>query len=290
MADHVDMPTQLDLMWPVLRALVGLGGSAPIRELDDRVATDMALSEAVLGVVHGAGPKSEFAYRCAWARTRLKGIGAVDNPTHGVWEITEAGRRVRSADEMRRAGRKKQAVGKAQRAGVEPTTNAEVAADAPLTGPPPESGVGATELLARIMQLSPAVFEKLVGEFLKAKGFDGVEVTGRSNDGGIDGHCRLSFLKIGVAFQAKRWRQNVPVEPLQRLVGSISGRFERGVLVTTSDYSPAARSWLKERDPPVVALNGEEFAQQLLDLGLGVLRMPIIERRIDESFFETLGR
>ena len=103
-------------------------------------------------------------------------------------------------------------------------------------------------------------------------------------------HCRLSFLNINVAFQAKRWSQNVPVEHLQRLVGSISGRFERGVFVTTSDYTLSARNWLDETDRPVVALNGEEFAQELIDLGLGVERVPLVETRIDEGFFESLGR
>lgn len=285
----MDMPTQVELMWPMLRALEGLGGSAPIHKLDERVATDMRLSDAVLGVVHGAGPRSEFAYRCAWARTRLKGIGAVDKSRRGVWAITEAGRQFRSADEMKQAGRKKQVGGHAGDCGepvAEPRRKPKAVADAS----PNSGGVGTTDLLARIMQLSPGVFKKLVGEFLKAKGFEDIEVTGSSKDGGIDGHCRLSFLKISVAFQAKRWSQNVPVEPLQRLVGSISGRFERGVFVTTSEYSLAARSWLKETNPPIVALNGEEFAQQLLDLGLGVFSIPIVERRIDEGFFETLGR
>ena len=64
-------------------ALEELGGSASIGELDDRVATDMDLGEAVLGVVHGDGPQSEFAYRCAWARTRLRRIDAVDNSARG---------------------------------------------------------------------------------------------------------------------------------------------------------------------------------------------------------------
>lgn len=153
-----------------------------------------------------------------------------------------------------------------------------------------ERGVDAARLLERVMQLSPTIFEKLVGEFLRAKGFENVEVTQRSHDGGIDGHCHLSFLKFGVAFQAKRWsQQNVPVEHLQRLVGSIRGRFERGVFVTTSDYSPAARKWMEETNPPIVALNGEEFAQQLLDHELGIVRIPLVERRIDEGFFEALG-
>ena len=66
----MEMPTRVNLMWPMLRALEELGGSASIGELDDRVATDMDLGEAVLDVVHSDGPQSEFAYRCAWARTR----------------------------------------------------------------------------------------------------------------------------------------------------------------------------------------------------------------------------
>ena len=98
-ADNMEMPTQVDLMWPMLRALEELGGSASIGELDDRVATDMDLGEAVLDVVHGDGPQSEFAYRCAWARTRLRRIGAVDNSARGVWATTEAGRRIESSDE-----------------------------------------------------------------------------------------------------------------------------------------------------------------------------------------------
>ena len=153
-----------------------------------------------------------------------------------------------------------------------------------------EGEVEPTRLLDRIKQLSPAVFEKLVGEFLKAKGFENVEVTGKSNDGGIDGCCYLSFLDINVGFQAKRWSSNVPVEDLQRLVGSISGKFERGVFVTTSDYTPAARNWMNEEKRPIVALNGVRFAQELLDLGLGVVRIPLVERRLDEEFFESLGR
>lgn len=51
MADNMEMPRQVDLMWPMLRALKGLGGSAYIGELDDRVATDTGLDGAVLDLV-----------------------------------------------------------------------------------------------------------------------------------------------------------------------------------------------------------------------------------------------
>ncbi len=61
MADNMEMPRPVDLMWPTLRALEGLGGSASIGELD-LVATDMDLDEAVLDIVHGDGPQSGFRY------------------------------------------------------------------------------------------------------------------------------------------------------------------------------------------------------------------------------------
>lgn len=105
MNQNAAMPRQVELMWPILRALDGLGGSASIHELDDRVASDLDLGEGVLNVVRGDGPQTEFAYRCAWARTRLRRMGAVDNSGHGVWAITEAGRRIGSADQTRELDR-----------------------------------------------------------------------------------------------------------------------------------------------------------------------------------------
>ena len=43
MRQTAEMPKQVDLMWPTLRALEGLGGSASIHELDDRVSADLGL-------------------------------------------------------------------------------------------------------------------------------------------------------------------------------------------------------------------------------------------------------
>ena len=45
-------------MWPMLRVL-GLGGSASVGDLEDRVATVMDLLETVLDVVDGDGPQSD---------------------------------------------------------------------------------------------------------------------------------------------------------------------------------------------------------------------------------------
>lgn len=70
-----------------------------------------------------------------------------------------------------------------------------------------------------------------------------VTVTGRTNDGGIDGIAEMPLVGIKVALQAKKWRtQTVGVELAQRLIGSVvSSKCQRGMLITTSDFSVGAR-------------------------------------------------
>lgn len=79
-------------MWPTLKALISLGGSASIAEIEDEAIEAAGLSEEQLQEPHGDGPKSEVQYRLAWARTYLKKVGAVTNTNRGVWTITEVGR------------------------------------------------------------------------------------------------------------------------------------------------------------------------------------------------------
>ena len=79
-----ELPVQGDLLWPTLQALERLGGSASVRELDDGLAADLGLPDACLEIPHGDGPRTEFGHRAGWARTRLRRIGAVDNPSRGA--------------------------------------------------------------------------------------------------------------------------------------------------------------------------------------------------------------
>jgi len=63
-------------------------------------------------------------------------------------------------------------------------------------------------LLNRIKSLSPAGFERLCQRLLRESGFQHVEVTGRSSDGGIDGVGILRVnppMSFRVPFQRKRY-------------------------------------------------------------------------------------
>lgn len=80
-------------MGPLLRVLATLGGRATNAELEHGVAEAMGLTQDQLRALHtGRGSRTEFAYRLAWTRTKLKAEGAVEAAGRGVWKITEAGR------------------------------------------------------------------------------------------------------------------------------------------------------------------------------------------------------
>src|SRR5690348_8261453 len=76
---------------PIVHALRARGGSATIDELEEAVAQLAHLSEEQRSQLHGDGPRTEFSYRLAWARTYLKKGGALENSERAVWHLTPAG-------------------------------------------------------------------------------------------------------------------------------------------------------------------------------------------------------
>ncbi|MXY46193.1 MAG: restriction endonuclease [Chloroflexi bacterium] len=148
----------------------------------------------------------------------------------------------------------------------------------------------ANHILERLRQLSPDQFEVLVGEYMKAKGFSDVQVTGKSYDGGIDGYCAVPFINVKVAFQAKRYAagNSVGIDPVQRLQGSVSGGYDRGVFITTSSFTSTAIGWVEEAQAQITLIDGDELVRQMIDLGLGVRTIPVVRHEVDESFFADL--
>ena len=145
------------------------------------------------------------------------------------------------------------------------------------------------KLLDRIMQLSPDQFERLVGEFLKAKGFSDVEVTRQSRDGGIDGHCRMPFVKLAVAFQAKEWKNVVDARPVRELAGVVAtGNFDRGVFVTTSRFTAGAKEEYDGPQSRIQLVDGDCLVRELIKMKLGVNVIPVTRYELNDEFFENL--
>lgn len=86
-----DIPLYHELLWPILQAVLELGGSASIGEIVETVIKGEGLSDGQQAVLHNDGPGTELAYRLGWARTYLKGMGLLTNSVRGVWALTDEG-------------------------------------------------------------------------------------------------------------------------------------------------------------------------------------------------------
>ena len=106
-------------------------------------------------------------------------------------------------------------------------------------------------LLAAIKEINPKSFEVLIKRLLVAMGYgkteEDVRVTQYVADGGIDGYVRKDRLDIEklCAYQAKRYTNTkVSIGEMNALGGSmINYGTTCGIFVTTSDFTPSARSY-----------------------------------------------
>ena len=81
-----------------------------------------------------------------------------------------------------------------------------------------------------LSETDPQQFEILIGELLTALGFEDVEVTKYSGDGGIDVRANLSVggvTEVKTVVQVKRWANNVSGKTVRELRGGL-GPHERG--------------------------------------------------------------
>jgi restriction system protein len=259
----VAIPTYDALMNPLLQALKALGGSGTVEEINNKVAELAGLTDQQLEVLHNPaqGGMTEFEYRLAWTRTWLKRYGILENSSRGVWALTAKGSKTEHLDEKEvvrsvRAQFKKE---------HEDSEDDEESADATTWR---------DELLATLIKMPAAGFERLVQRMLRESGFIQVEVTGRSGDGGIDGKGILrlgGLLSFHVIFQCKKWQGAVTTGQVRDFRGAMVGRADKGLLITTGTFTKdAVREATRDGAPPIDLVDGEQFLDKLKEPGLGV--------------------
>lgn len=270
--DTLKIPQYHELMWPALQATKSLGGSATNREMFERVVADEQFPEELQEVPHGDGRMSELEYRLHWARTHLKGIGAMENSSRGVWAVTDKGQSL--TEERMQADTK---LWRAKlRVKSRETDEAEDEA---------EEGVTTSwkdQLVARLLELPPSGFERLAQRILREAGFVNVEVTGRTGDGGIDGvgTYRLSLVSFPVFFQCKRYKGSITAGTLRDFRGAMVGRGDKGLLITTGSFTrDAQREATRDGAPPVELIDGDRLCDLLKDQRLGV----VVTERVEED-------
>lgn len=281
-AEHV--PSYDKLMIPVLNALINLGGSGTIEEINDKVYELENFSEEVLQVSHKEdGSQNEIDYRLAWARTYLKKFGLLENSARGVWNLTESEIDTKQidTDEIVRHGKSNNK--KSNKKSQDETLTTEIEKEVE------ESLEWKEQLLNTILEISPNAFERLTQRLLREGGFVEVEVTGRSGDGGIDGKgiARMSgLLSFHVIFQCKRYKGSITPSQIRDFRGAMQGRADKGIFITTGNFTRDARKEAtRDGAPPIDLIDGELLCEKLKEFSLGVKTKIVEEIEIDEQFF-----
>ena len=152
------------------------------------------------------------------------------------------------------------------------------------------------EALDRIRKAEPKFLERVVVDLLIAMGYGGGDtamgqVIGRSGDGGIDGAIREDALGLDEVYvQAKKYAagNTVGAGALRNFAGAIDAAgTNKGVFVTTSNFTAAARDFVMRIPKRIILIDGPELARLMVAHGVGVRTRILHEvKRIDEDYFD----
>ncbi len=141
-------------------------------------------------------------------------------------------------------------------------------------------------------EVSPDAFERLAQRLLRESGFVQVEITGRTGDGGIDGKgiARIhGFMSFHVIFQCKKYQGSVSAGEIRDFRGAMVGRADKGLFITTGTFTPAAiKETTRDGAPPIDLVDGEQLAEKLKELKLGVQTEMIEKVTINKGWFSNL--
>lgn len=278
-------PQFLRFVSPVIEALQDLGGSGRPSEVVDRIASKLNVSEDEQSEQLESG-QSRFANEIHWARFYLARTGYIDSSKRGVWSLTEKGLSAKlSQQDALSIFQEVQADSKRDETSILAEDDGQSSSQEQLV----EKKVDyRSELMGILQSLPPGGFERLCQRLLRESGFQQVNVTGRTGDGGIDGNGLLEvnpFVSFRVLFQCKRYSGSVTVSQVRDFRGAMMGRADKGIILTTGTFtSDAKQEAVRDGVPPIELVSGEKLLAMLEQLELGL--KPITTYEVDNDFFD----
>lgn len=302
------IPDYQTLMLPVLA--VAAEGETRVPVATKIIADRLGLSENEREEMLPSGKQRLLHNRVHWAKFYMSKAGLIDSPKRGVFAASPAGKALLASKPERIDVETLKNFPAFAEFYAQAGTNAEpdqaaAAVAATNSGATPEEQIDAAhsvltaalkaELLQRVLEQSPAFFERLIVELLVAMGYggsheDAARQLGKSGDGGIDGvidEDRLGLDRIYV--QAKRYAAGSSVgrPEVQGFVGSLVDLgATKGVFVTTSAFSKQALDYARGLQQRVILIDGLRLTDLMTEFGVGVRTARTIDvRRLDEDFF-----
>ena len=299
------IPDYQSIMLPLLQ-FAGDGQEHSLRATIEALADQFHLTSQERSELLPSGRQATFDNRVGWARTYLKKAGLLKYTRRGYYQITDRGREVLEQDPptidnafLKQFPEFVEFQQPAQRSDVE----VKEAPEPDDTRTPEEEIEQAyqrvrrsvsADLLQSILDQSPTFFERLVVDLLVAMGYGGTrkdagQAVGQSGDEGIDGIIKQDRLGLDIVYvQAKRWDGATVSRPeIQKFAGALQGkRARKGVFITTSTFSQAARDFASSIDSKIILIDGETLAQLMIDFNIGVTSVGTYEiKRVDTDYF-----
>lgn len=305
------IPDYQSLMLPVLE--IAAEGEIRVPAAAEKIADRLQLTDEEREELLPSGKQRLLHNRVHWAKFYMTKAGLVDSPKRGIFVASKAG--------MALLAQKPKRIDVELLKGIPAFAEyysqfganssdkklADTNQIASSTSTPEEQIDSAqsvlttalkAELLQRVLEQSPAFFERLIVDLLVTMGYggsheDAARQLGKSGDGGIDGvidEDRLGLDRIYV--QAKRYSTGAVGRPeIQGFVGSLVGLgASKGVFVTTSTFSRQALDYAKALQQRVILIDGARLTELMVEFGVGVRINRIVEvKRVDEDFFADEG-
>lgn len=277
----MSVPTYDKLFNPLLTAMKNLGGSARNNEIENEVIKILNLSDDDINEIH-RGNTTKLSYRLAWARNYLKRYGLLERSERSVWFLTPKAQNVNKVDinEVKRF---------VKNCDIDKNDNI-----LPINNVSDEvydtKETWEDKLISVLKDMDPFAFERLSQRLLKEAGFENVEVTKKSGDGGIDGKGTLKIgglVSFNVYFQSKRYKDTVSSSVVRDFRGSIMGRADKGIIITTGVFSNDAKNEARRDGALMIDLiDGIELAHKLKEYNLGVKIIEQVE--IIDDWFKNI--
>lgn len=299
------IPDYQSIMLPLLKHISD-GKEHKMRDVTDSLANKFGVTEEEQKELLPSGAAPIFYNRTAWAKTYLKKAGLIDSPKQGIVVISKQGldvlKKKPNSINVKFLKQFPEFI-EFQTTKKEDELESETSVDQSAQTPEEllESAYQkirkslASEIINKVIELSPAFFEKLVVELLVKMGYGGSikdagKAVGKSGDEGIDGTIKEDKLGLDVIYiQAKRWKSgNVVGRPeLQKFVGALAGQgAKKGIFITTSSFTRDALDYSPKNETKIVLIDGEQLAQLMVDHNLGCTPQQTYEvKKIDYDFF-----
>lgn len=286
-------PKFVQYFQPVLDALKALGASARPREVYNWILDNHDIPQDEVDATTKGG-QSKFENKVGWARFYLVKAGLIASEERGVWVLTDAGREATlSHDQALTLFRGIHDQFQQQPKELEEQQVAEeTASDGDISAPDESTYINQNEvqevLVDVLRKLTAKGFEELCARLLRHIGFENVKVSGGSGDQGVDGEGYLlinRFVRSKVMFQCKRYEGSVGPDKIRDFRGSIQGRAERGIFLTTGVFTRAAAAEAARENATAIELvDIDRLLELLIEEQLGVSETRAL--KVDFSFFE----